>query len=103
MGTLESPLRSALNPYAVPLTLVALAAFASQQMEEKMDPLTFINNKRVTKEEVKQLDQTKIAHIEVFKPETVSMKHDGSTEVLVTTSEPEDQVYDKPRRDVELD
>ncbi len=47
--------------YAVPLTLVALAAFASQQMEEKMDPLTFINNKRV-----------------------------------VTTSEPEDQVYDKP-------
>lgn len=82
--------------YAVPLTLVALAAFASQQMEEKMDPLTFINNKRVTKEEVKQLDQTKIAHIEVFKPETVSMKHDGSTEVLVTTSEPEDQVYDKP-------
>lgn len=53
--------------YAVPLTLVALAAFASQQMEEKMDPLTFINNKRVTKEEVKQL-----------------------------TSEPEDQVYDKP-------
>lgn len=140
--------------YAVPLTLVALAAFASQQMEEKMDPLTFINNKRVTKEEVKQLNQTKIAHIEVFKPETamkiygveegkngavlitteegkaihvkpgtlrlvvdgeemtpkeavkavqgkdvketVSMKHDGSTEVLVTTSEPEDQVYDKP-------
>lgn len=53
--------------YAVPLTLVALAAFASQQMEEKMDPLTFINNKRVTKEDVKQL-----------------------------TSEPEDQVYDKP-------
>lgn len=28
--------------------------------------------------------------------ETVSMKHDGSTEVLVTTSESDDQVYDKP-------
>ena len=40
--------------YALPLTLVALGALASQQ-----EPLNFINEKSVAKAEVKQLDQKK--------------------------------------------
>lgn len=139
--------------YAVPLTLVALAAMASSQIKENMDPLTFVNNKRVTKDKVKQLDPKSISHIEVLQTEsaqkvfgeeakegavmitteepktlrvksgtlrlvvdgqemtpeeaikavqgkeiknTVNAQPDGTTELAVKTSTPDDKVYDKP-------
>lgn len=139
--------------YAVPLTLVALVAMATPKIKENIDPLTFINNKRVTKDEVKQLDPKAISHIEVLQPEsaqkvfgeeakegavmitteepkalkvapgtlrlvvdgqemtpaeaiksvqgkeiknTVTQQPDGTTELAVTTNEPDDKVYDKP-------
>ena len=52
--------------YAVPLTLVALGAMASQQMKNNVDPLTFVNNKRVTKDVAQQVDPKEISHIEVL-------------------------------------
>ena len=139
--------------YAVPLTLVALAAMANSQIKENIDPLTFVNNKRVTKDMVKQLDPKDISHIEVLHAESaqqlfgeeakegavmittkeektikvapgtlrivvdgqemteqeamkavqgkeikneVSTLPDGTTELAVKTTTPDDKVYDKP-------
>ncbi len=77
--------------YAVPLTLVALAAMAGQQMKENMDPLTFINKKRVTKEDVKQLDPKTIAHIEVLQSESAQQLFGEEAKegaVMITTEKP---------------
>ena len=77
--------------YAVPLTLVALAAMAGQQMKENMDPLTFINKKRVTKEDVKQLDPKTIAHIEVLQSESAQKLFGEEAKegaVMIATEEP---------------
>ena len=76
--------------YAVPLTLVALAAMAGQQMKENMDPLTFINKKRVTKEDVKQLDPKDISHIEVLHSESAQQlfgKEAKEGAVMITTKQ----------------
>lgn len=72
--------------YALPLTLVALGALASQQ-----EPLTFINNKRVTKAEVKKLDPKKIAHVEVLQSKSAVEMYgeeakDGAIMITTTNS-----------------
>ncbi|MBR1788028.1 MAG: energy transducer TonB [Bacteroidaceae bacterium] len=56
--------------YAVPLTLIAIGAFASGKIEEKVEPLTFINKKEVTKTAVKQLDPKAIDRIDVLGPKS---------------------------------
>ena len=76
--------------YAVPLTLVALGAMASQQMKNNVDPLTFVNNKRVTKDEVKQLDPKDISHIEVLHAESAQQLFGEEAKegaVMITTKE----------------
>lgn len=76
--------------YAVPLTLIALGAFASREVKEKIDPLTFINNKRVTKDDVKRLDQKQIAHIEVLQSEPAQKLFGEEAKegaIMITTEE----------------
>ena len=76
--------------YAVPLTLVALGAMASQQMKKNVDPLTLVNNKRVTKDMVKQLDPKDISHIEVLHAESAQQLFGEEAKegaVMITTKQ----------------
>lgn len=76
--------------YAVPLTLVALGAMASQQMKKNVAPLTLVNNKRVTKDMVKQLDPKDISHIEVLHAESAQQLFGEEAKegaVMITTKQ----------------
>ena len=76
--------------YAVPLTLVALGAMASQQMKNNVDPLTFVNNKRVTKDVAQQVDPKEISHIEVLHSESAQQlfgKEAKEGAVMITTKQ----------------
>lgn len=98
--------------YAVPLTLIALGAMASQQMAEKVEAP--IAKKTPTAEVKRQLkavpgtlrvvvDGQEMTPQEAVKAvegkeikNEVSVQPDGATELTVTTSAPDDQVVEKP-------
>ena len=77
--------------YAVPLTFIALVAMANQQLKEQMDPLTFINNKRVTEAEVKRLDPKQIKHVTQLGKETAQQLFGEEAKegaIMITMDEP---------------
>ena len=79
--------------YAVPLTLIAIGAFASGRIEEKVKPLTSVNKKQVAEAAMERPAPVTAGHIDKDGPKTIHVKQ-GSLRLVVDGKEmtPEEAV-----------